>query len=202
MRVLPLSVAADEHVLTLIPEPKSPHGCDVTPNGKGIVVGGKLDTHATVYEFSKIKDLIAAGDFSGKDAYGVPILDFQKSIRGQHEIGLGPLHTVFDDQGNAYTSVFLDSTVVKWSAERLDQPNESLPVQYNIGHIMAAEGDTVSPDGHWVVAMNKMSQDRYNPVGPLLRSWRSRWAARCCSCSATNCRTGTSTWSLPSTRVD
>jgi nitrous-oxide reductase len=168
MRVLPMSVAGAEKVLTLIPEPKSPHGCDVTPDGTGIVVGGKLDTHATVYEHSKITALIAAGDYAGQDAYGLPILDFQKSIRGQQEIGLGPLHTVFDAEGNAYTSVFLDSTVVKWHPNKLGQPNEALSVQYNIGHIVSAEGDTVSPDGHYVVAMNKMALDRYTPVGPLL----------------------------------
>jgi nitrous-oxide reductase len=40
-------------------------------------------------------------------------------------------------------------------------------VHYNIGHIMAAEGDTVSPDGKYVVAMNKMSIDRFQQVGPL-----------------------------------
>jgi nitrous-oxide reductase len=34
----------------------------------------------------------------------VPILDFQKSIHGQVELGLGPLHTVFDDRGNAARS--------------------------------------------------------------------------------------------------
>ena len=95
------------------------------------------------------------------------MLDFQKSIRGQQEIGLGPLHTVFDDKGMAYTSVFLDSTVVKWNPNDIGKPTEALPVHYNIGHIMAAEGDTVSPDGHWVVAMNKMSLDRYTGVGPL-----------------------------------
>ena len=168
MRVLPLDLVSAEKVLTLVPEPKSPHGCDVMPDGTGIVVGGKLDTHATVYEFSKIKALIDAGDYASKDPYGVPVLDFQKSIRGQDELGLGPLHTVFDEKGNAYTSVFLDSTVVKWNPNKMEEPNESIPVQYNIGHIMAAEGDTVSPDGHWVVAMNKMAMDRYSPVGPLL----------------------------------
>ena len=168
VRVISLQDAAANKVLTLIGEPKSPHGCDVTPDGKAIIVGGKLDTHATVFEFSKIKALIEAGDYSGKDAFGIPVLDFQKSIRGQQEIGLGPLHTVFDDKGNAYTSVFLDSTVVKWNPSQLGQPVEALPVQYNIGHIMSAEGDTISPDGHWVVAMNKMAQDRYLPVGPLL----------------------------------
>ena len=168
MRVIPLDVAASEHVLTFIGESKSPHGCDVTPDGTAIVVGGKLDTHTTVFEFSKIKDMIAKGEFASKDKFGVPVLDFQKSIRGQQEIGLGPLHTVFDDKGNAYTSVFLDSTVVKWNYQTMDKPTEALSVQYNIGHITAAEGDTVSPDGHYVVAMNKMAQDRYNEVGPLL----------------------------------
>jgi nitrous-oxide reductase len=168
MRIIPLSVAAAEKVLTFVPEPKSPHGCDVTPDGTGIVVGGKLDTHATVYEFSKVKDLIEKGEYASQDAYGVGVLDFQKTIRGQQEIGLGPLHTVFDDKGNAYTSVFLDSTVVKWRYAEPGGETEALPVQFNIGHILSAEGDTVSPDGGWVVAMNKMSQDRYRNVGPLL----------------------------------
>ena len=166
VKVLPLAVAGAEGVLTLIGEPKSPHGCDVTPDGTAIVVGGKLDTHATVYEFSKIKDQIAQGKFEGKDAYGIPILPFKDSIRGQVELGLGPLHTVFDDKGNAYTSLFLESKVVKWSLPEMKQL-EKISVHYNIGHIMAAEGDTVSPDGKYVVAMNKMSIDRYAGVGPL-----------------------------------
>jgi nitrous-oxide reductase len=147
-------------------EPKSPHGCDVTPDGTAIVVGGKLDTHATVFEFSKIKQLIADKKYEGKDAYGIPILPFKEAIRGQVEIGLGPLHTVFDDKGNAYTSVFIESKVAKWSLKDL-KLIEKLPVHYNIGHIMAAEGDTVSPDGKYVVAMNKMSIDRFTGVGPL-----------------------------------
>ncbi|MCK6528405.1 Sec-dependent nitrous-oxide reductase [Myxococcota bacterium] len=168
MRVLPLATAAAEGVLTFVGEPKSPHGCDVTPDGKAIVVGGKLDTHATVFEFAKVKELIAKKDFEGRDAYGVPILNFQKALRGQQEIGLGPLHTVFDEKGNAYTSVFLDSTVVKWNYNQIGQPTEALPVHYNIGHITAAEGDSASPDGRYVVAMNKMAQDRHLGVGPLL----------------------------------
>ena len=166
MKVLPLSVSGEEGVLTLVGEPKSPHGCDVTPDGTAIVVGGKLDTHATVFEFSKIKQLIADKKFEGKDPYGIPILSFKDSIRGQVEIGLGPLHTVFDNQGNAYTSVFIESKVAKWSLKDM-KLIEKLPVHYNIGHIMAAEGDTVSPDGKFVVAMNKMSIDRFTAVGPL-----------------------------------
>ncbi|MBL9026995.1 MAG: Sec-dependent nitrous-oxide reductase [Myxococcales bacterium] len=166
MKVLPLSVSGAEGVLTLVGEPKSPHGCDVTPDGKDIVVGGKLDTHATVYSFEKVKKLIEEKKFEGKDDFGLPILSFKDAIRGQVEIGLGPLHTVFDDKGYAYTSVFLESVVAKWSLKDL-KTVEKVKVHYNIGHILSAEGDTVSPDGRYVVAMNKMSMDRFTGVGPL-----------------------------------
>jgi nitrous-oxide reductase len=167
MRVIPLDVAAAEGVLFFAPEPKSPHGCDVTPDGKYVVVGGKLDTHATVFSFEKMKALIDAKEFAGNDPYGVPILDFQKSIQGQVELGLGPLHTVFDDKGNAYTSMFVESTIAKWSLGDL-RLLEKIPVHYNIGHIAAAHGDTVKPQGKWVVGMNKWAIDRFADVGPLL----------------------------------
>jgi nitrous-oxide reductase len=166
VRVLPMSVSAQEGVLTLIGEPKSPHGCDVTPDGKEIIVGGKLDTHATVYSFAKIKQLIDEKKYEGKDAYGIPVLPFKDSIRGQVEIGLGPLHTVFDNEGNAYTSVFIESVVAKWSLKDL-KLIEKIPVHYNIGHLTAPHGDTVKPEGKYVVAMNKMSIDRFASVGPL-----------------------------------
>ncbi|CAN5733092.1 Sec-dependent nitrous-oxide reductase [soil metagenome] len=167
MRVLMMDVSGPEGVLTLVGEPKSPHGCDVTPDGKSIVVGGKLDTHTTLYDFAKMKTLIGEKKYESKDPYGIPVLAFKDAIAGQVEIGLGPLHTVFGDHGDAYTSVFIESTVAKWSYKDLKQPVEKLKVQYNIGHILSAEGDTVSPDGKYVVAMNKMSMDRFLPVGPL-----------------------------------
>jgi len=167
MRVIPLQTAIDEGLLYFVPEPKSPHGVDVTPDGKEIVVGGKLDTHVTVYSFEKIMALIDQKKFDGTDAYGVPILPFQDAIRGQCEIGLGPLHTQFDADGNAYTSVFIESKVAKWSLKDL-KVIEKIPVHYNIGHLLTAEGDTVSPDGKYLVAMNKWAIDRFNDVGPLL----------------------------------
>jgi nitrous-oxide reductase len=166
MRVIPLDVAAGE-VLWFVGEPKSPHGVDVTPDGKEIVVSGKLDTHATVYSFDKMKGLIDRKQFVGKDDYGVPILPFEESIRGQVEIGLGPLHTQFGGDGHAYTSVFIESTVAKWSLADL-KVVEKMPVHYNVGHIAAAEGDTVSPDGNYLVSLNKWSIDRFADIGPLL----------------------------------
>lgn len=167
MRVIPLKTAIDEGLLFFVGEPKSPHGVDVTPDGKEIVVGGKLDTHATVYSWEKMKALIDAKKFDGVDPYGVPILPFQESIRGQAELGLGPLHTQFDNTGHAYTSMFIESAVAKWSLKDL-KVVEKIPVHYNIGHLLTAEGDTVSPDGRYLVAMNKWAIDRFAPVGPLL----------------------------------
>lgn len=167
MPVIRLDTAIAEGLLHFVGEPKSPHGVDVTPDGKELVVSGKLDTHATVYSFDKIKNLIAQKKYAGTDPYGVPILPFEEAIRGQAELGLGPLHTQFDNEGNAYTSLFLESAVVKWNLAEL-KVLEKIPVHYNVGHIATPEGDTVSPDGGYLVSMNKWAIDRFNDVGPLL----------------------------------
>jgi nitrous-oxide reductase len=167
MRVIPLQTAIEEGLLFLVPEPKSPHGADVTPDGRFVVVAGKLDPHVTLYSWEKVQQAIQGGTFGGTDGYGVPILDFNAVIEGQLELGLGPLHTQFDNEGNAYTSIFLDTKVTKWSLSPL-QVLDQIDVHYNVGHIVAAEGDTRSPDGRYLVSMNKWSIDRFNNVGPLL----------------------------------
>lgn len=176
MAVIRLQTAIDEGLLYFAPEPKSPHGADVTPGGEYIIVGGKLDPHVTVYSFQKIQDTIAAGGLT-TDVYGVPVLPLDKVMEAQVELGLGPLHTVFDDKGYAYTSMFLDSAVARWTLggpyDALNPEDgwtlvQKLPVQYNIGHITAAEGDTASPDGQYVVALNKWSIDRFANIGPLM----------------------------------
>jgi len=176
-KVLRLQTVVDEGLLFFAPEPKSPHGVDVAPGGDYIVVSGKLDPHVTVYSFDKIKRAIEAGKFAERDRYGVPILAFDDVVEAQVELGLGPLHTQFDDNGYAYTSLFLDSAVARWTLggpydARNPEPAwtlvQKIPVHYNVGHIAAAEGDTVSPDGKYLVALNKWSVDRFVGVGPLL----------------------------------
>lgn len=167
MDVITLDTSISEGLLHFVGEPKSPHGADITPDGKEIVVSGKLDTHATVYSLEKIFSLIESKTYEGKDPFGVPILPFKDSIRGQVEIGLGPLHTQFDGEGFAYTSVFIETKVAKWSLADL-QVVEKIDVHYNIGHLAVAEGDTINPDGKYLVAMNKWALDRFSDVGPLL----------------------------------
>jgi nitrous-oxide reductase len=170
-KVIPLQTSIDEGLLYFVPEPKSPHGVDVAPKGDYMVVSGKLDPHVTVYSFEKIMDTIAAENWE-PDQFGVPVLDFDSTVEAQVELGLGPLHTQFDDEGYAYTSLFLDSSVARWSLgppyRDAFQLEGTIDVHYNIGHLMTAEGDTVSPDGDWLVAMNKWSIDRFLPPGPLL----------------------------------
>jgi nitrous-oxide reductase len=136
-----------------------------------MVVSGKLDPHVTVYSFEKIQQAIADQNWVPDD-YGVPVLDFDATLEAQVELGLGPLHTQFDNEGYAYTSLFLNSSVARWS---LGPPYRDewklegeIPVQYNIGHLVSAEGDTVDPDGQYLVALNKWSIDRFFPPGPLL----------------------------------
>ena len=174
--LLKLATLVEEGILHFAPEPKSPHGVDVTPDGKYMVVAGKLDPHVTVYSIERVKKAIAEKKVSSKDEYGVPVLDFDSVKEAQVELGLGPLHTQFDDKGYAYTSLFLDSAVARWSlggetAKKAPEGDWKLvqktPVQYNIGHLCAAEGDTVSPDGNFLISMSKWSVDRFLTTGPL-----------------------------------
>jgi nitrous-oxide reductase len=175
VKMIDLETAVAEGLLYLIPEPKSPHGADVDPSGRYIVVGGKLDPNVTIYDFNKIQDAVAAEDYEGTDPFGIPILTFDSVMAGQVEVGAGPLHTQFDSQGHGYTSMFLANGIAKFTlgedVVKTDETPftliETVPTNYNIGHLVTAEGDTVSPDDNYMVALNKWSIDRYAAQGPL-----------------------------------
>jgi nitrous-oxide reductase len=165
--VLPMDVSIKEGILFLVPEPKSPHGVDVTPDGKLITVAGKLDTHVSVFSFEKIMAAIKAGKFESKDPYGIPVIGMKDALHTQVQLGLGPLHTQYDSKPCiAYTSLYVDSQVAKWNyceGKVLDK----ISVHYNIGHLMTMEGDSMDPKGRYLVALNKLAIDRFLPVGPL-----------------------------------
>ena len=157
----------EANALFLQPEPKSPHGADISPDGRYVIVSGKLDTHTTVYDFEKIFSLVEKKDFADIDPWGIPILDMKKAMHTQVNVGLGPLHTQYDSvKGVVYTSLYVDSMVVRWDYLK-GKVLGKIPIHYNIGHLLTAEGDTVSPDGKYLVSLNKLAIDRFTPVGPL-----------------------------------
>ncbi|PJA73183.1 cytochrome C [bacterium CG_4_9_14_3_um_filter_65_15] len=165
--LISIAQAIAEDLLFLIPEPKSPHGCDVSPDGASIIVAGKLDSHAWVYSFVKIKAAIDGRNFEGYDAYGIPIISLEAALDKSVSVGLGPLHTQFDSEdGVCYTSIYVDSQITKWNY-KTGKVLDTLPIHYNVGHLMTMEGDTKNPDGKFLVALNKLAIDRFDPVGPL-----------------------------------
>jgi nitrous-oxide reductase len=175
IRVIMMKTAIEEGLLYLAPEPKSPHGVDVCPNGNYIVVSGKLDPHTTIYGMDLIKKAIAEKNFEGTDKYGIPVLRYKAIVAGQVELGAGPLHTQFDDKGCAYTSLFLENAVVKWTlgtpyheGDKAWKVVDKIQTSYNIGHLTLAHGDTRHPQGKYCIAMNKWSIDRFPKVGTLL----------------------------------
>jgi nitrous-oxide reductase len=148
-----------------MPMPKSPHGCDVDPSGEYIVGSGKLSANVTIHSFTKMLDAIENKKFDG-EAYGIPILNFEDVLAGTVvQPGLGPLHTEFDGKGNAYTTFFISSEVVKWKLgtwEIIDRK----PTYYSVGHLMIPGGNSRAPFGKYLLAMNKITKDRYLPTGP------------------------------------
>lgn len=156
-----------KEVMYLIPCPKSPHGCDVDPTGEYIIGSGKLAALIPVFSFDKIQKAIAAKDFSG-EYDGVSVIKYESALHGEvQKPGLGPLHTEFDGKGNAYTSMFVSSEVVKWNIKDLKVLDRQ-PTFYSVGHLMIPGGDSAKPFGKYLVAYNKITKDRYLPTGPEL----------------------------------
>ncbi|MBI1797474.1 MAG: Sec-dependent nitrous-oxide reductase [Candidatus Eisenbacteria bacterium] len=149
----------------LFPVPKSPHGVDVDPSGEYVCASGKLQAEVSVFSVKKILAAIAAKRFDG-ERMGIPVLKYEDVIEAKVPVGLGPLHTQFDGKGNAYTSLFLDSQIAKWKIGPPWNVEDKIDVYYSIGHLMASEGDTRHPTGEYVVALDKLSKDRYINVGP------------------------------------
>jgi nitrous-oxide reductase len=150
-----------------MPCPKSPHGCDTDPTGEYIVGSGKLAAIIPVFSFTKIQAAIANKTFDG--AYdGIPVLKYDAVLHGEvKKPGLGPLHTEFDANGNAYTSFFVSSEVVKWRLSDLTVLDR-VPTYYSVGHLCVPGGPTKKPWGKYLIAYNKITKDRYLPTGPEL----------------------------------
>ena len=165
--VLVLDSKELKDICYMIPCPKSPHGCDVDPTGEYIIGSGKLAALIPVFSFDKMKNAIAKKQFDG-DYEGIPVIKYEAALHGEvKKPGLGPLHTEFDGKGNAYTTFFVSSEVVKWDIKTLKILDRH-PTYYSPGHLCIPGGDSRKPFGKYMVVYNKITKDRYLPTGPEL----------------------------------
>lgn len=165
--VLVLDVKDLKDICYMMPCPKSPHGVDITPDGEYICGSGKLAALIPVFSYTKMLKAIANKTYDG--AYeGIPVLKYEAVLHGEVvKPGLGPLHTEFDGKGNAYTTMFVSSEIVKWDIKTL-KVLDRVPTFYSVGHLMIPGGDSKKPFGKYMVAYNKITKDRYLPTGPEL----------------------------------
>jgi nitrous-oxide reductase len=111
-----------------------------------------------------IEEAVANGEY--EEINGVPVVDGRQDAplnQGNPIVHYIPVPksphgiSVTPDGRYAIASGKLDPTC---SVIEID-------VHYNPGHLIAAESYTAEPQGDWLIVLNKLSKDRFLPVGPI-----------------------------------
>jgi nitrous oxide reductase len=118
-----------------IPVGKNPHGTNVSPTGRQVIVADKLSATSSIIDIEKLKV-----------ARVIPV-------------GAGPLHNQWDSLGKYYyISSFVSDSTCKVDAQR-GQLVDEFPVHYRVGH------NAIAPDNAYYMSQNKFSTGLFTPTG-------------------------------------
>lgn len=160
----------------MTPVPLNPHGLDISPTGKYLLVGGKATTYVVAVDFEKVLKAIEEKKFKGQE-FGVPIITSEDSRAATMDIGMGATHIEFDNNGYAYVGFFVDSDNKRvalgppYSEKHGKDPwtvVDTMPAHYSVGHLLVPGGDSAKPYGKYLISMNKLAKDSFLPHGPLI----------------------------------
>ena len=148
-----------------IPVANSPHGCNAAPDGKHLVINGKLSPTVTIFDVGQVRRRVRRQDQAGDDA-----------IVGNLELGLGPLHTTFDGRATLHLAVPRQpgrevehrrgDPRLQGREGQPDQAEDRRPLS-DRPHQRHAWARPRKPTASGLVALCKFSKDRFLNVGPL-----------------------------------
>lgn len=132
------------NVMKLVKTEGTPTGITLTPDGKYAVVGS-TSKKVTVIELASVKAV------------------------ANPQLGSEPVQSTVDSKGNVYTSLKVDSQVIKWNLEKAikggDYVIERIEVHETPEYLEVMDARTKAPSDQWLLVYNQGGSDRFMDVG-------------------------------------